>query len=367
MGYGRTINATAGSVQLIDVTSIDQDTLNCHFEIHQNTTQSPNTCTFRLYNPSKSKALAVPDGVNTKGTLTISAGYQDDGTVLIFKGDIKQRRIGKENAVTTYVEIIAADGDQAYNTAKVNSGLPKNKTPMDVVQLAQKAMSSLGVTMGYVTPGLLSQPTYKRGQVFFSLARDLMRNVGKTTSSTWSIQNGELQVVGYKDVAPGVVVVNAQTGMLGMPQITPNGIIVRTELNGNVKVNTSIKLNESDIQAGTASQSGYGSYDISTFNLDTVAKSADGTYKVFAVDRVGTLRGDEWYNEIRCVGSSGFTPAQLDTPQFQGNAAPTDGPAGSTASNDVTAQVQAPVVTAFTPAIGAAAAASVPFGTGNGS
>ncbi len=284
-----TVTGSSGTLDLSD--------LRVKFSVEQDTVQAPNTLECRIYNPNKETAQKIFKGDHVE----LYAGYEDEGTGLIFKGEVTQPRIGRESPTDTYVDIFAKDGDSAYNFATVNKTLAKGSTPLDHYQTALKAMAPFGVTHGYIPQGLFDTPKYPRAVSWFSSAKDVLRTLAQSKGCTWSMQNGQLQMVPENTPLPGsAFIVNSKTGMIGMPIETPGGIIVRTLINSRVKVNTLLQINDQDIQRAQLSQL----HNSANAN-DQVLRlgTNDGIYKVLYMTRTGDTRGQEWYQDMTCIGA----------------------------------------------------------------
>lgn len=307
---------------------IDLSALRVKFTVEQITTQSPNTLFARVYNPSKETAQKIVKGVtdNKLTTVELHAGYEDEGSGLIFKGEITQPRKGRENPVDTYVDIFAKDAHTAYNYAVVNKTLAKGSTPKDHFNVALAAMKEFGVTGGYLPQGLFDTPKYPRAASWFCGARDLLRTLAQSKGCTWSIQNGKLQMVPEKTGLPGgAFIVNSTTGMIGMPIETPGGIIVRTLINASVQVNTLLQINEDSIQRAALSQEVNSTqYNDQILRLGT----SDGVYKVLWILRIGDTRGQEWYQDCTCIGASTGAPPDALTQKLESSLS--GSPAGTT-------------------------------------
>lgn len=106
--YGRVFSLIVGAA---GGKGLDLSALHCKFETHRATPQTPGWAVVRVYNVARSTALAIQREFTN---VFLQAGYPDNfGT--IFSGKIRQKRTGRENATDTYLEIIAQDGDTAYN------------------------------------------------------------------------------------------------------------------------------------------------------------------------------------------------------------------------------------------------------------
>ncbi|BFO03416.1 hypothetical protein KNHN1_17940 [Pseudomonas guariconensis] len=290
--YLRKISLKIGS----DTEAIDLSDLRIRFAVRRGTISTPNTADIRVYNVSA--ATAKKAQLKEFGRVVLQAGYAGNYGV-IFDGTIKQVRRGRESQTDTYLDITAADGDSAYNWSVINMSLAAGSTAQDHLKAAVQAMEGRGVTMGEVAP--LSTNKLPRGKVMFGLTRDVLDNLGRTQDVSWSIQDGRMTLIPNTAYLPGdAVVVNYQTGMVGLPEQTQNGVNVRMLLNPSVKIGRILKLDNASIQ-----QYRYGvSLNDQAFNdiiHNQIVLDSDGVYKVLISDHYGDSRGGEWYTDVICV------------------------------------------------------------------
>lgn len=290
--YLRKISLKIGS----DTEAIDLSDLRIRFAVRRGTISTPNTADIRVYNVSA--ATAKKAQLKEFGRIVLQAGYAGNYGV-IFDGTIKQVRRGRESQTDTYLDITAADGDSAYNWSVINMSLAAGSTAQDHLKAAVQAMEGRGVTMGEVAP--LSANKLPRGKVMFGLTRDVLDNLGRTQDVSWSIQDGRMTLIPNTAYLPGdAVVVNYQTGMVGLPEQTQNGVNVRMLLNPSVKIGRILKLDNASIQ-----QYRYGvSLNDQAFNdiiHNQIVLDSDGVYKVLISDHYGDSRGGEWYTDVICV------------------------------------------------------------------
>jgi len=136
-------------------------------------------------------------------------------------------RRGRENPTDTYTEILAADGDVARNFGIVSTTLAAGATQS--TQLAAIS-GAIDLPLGYVPD--LPRTALSRGKVLYGMARDRLSDIAASSNATWSIQNGQVQLVPLTSYIPGTaVVMNANTGMIGLPEQTEDGIKVKALLN----------------------------------------------------------------------------------------------------------------------------------------
>ena len=296
------------------------------FNISQSDYETPNLANIKVYNL----------GQNTKQSLksefqriTLQGGYDfPNGTGVIFDGDIRQVLFGNDSNVDSYVEIIAAEGDIAYNNAVCSASLAKGATNADQLAVILNSMQPYGVTKGYVPPALDSAPTtaLSRGVVKFGLAKDQARALAASTNTSWSIQDGKLTFIPLTSYVPGeAVVLNSETGLIGFPVQTPGGINILTLLNPRVQIGSLVYVQPEDINQGVIANSGpilYGPGRLENLSSAAfIAKiSGSGFYKVLVAEHDGDTRGVAWYSKLVCLAVDKSAPAGKEVqPYYAGS------------------------------------------------
>ena len=290
--YLRQISLKIGN----DSEAIDLSELRIRFSVRRGTISTPNTADIRVYNVSAETARKSQ--LKEFGRVALQAGYAGNYGV-IFDGTIKQVRRGRESQTDTYLDITAADGDSAYNWSVINMSLAAGSTAQDHLKSAVQAMEGRGITMG--DSAQLSTNKLPRGKVMFGLTRDVLDNLGRTQDVSWSIQDGKMTLIPNTAYLPGdTIVVNYQTGMVGLPEQTQNGVNVRMLLNPSVKIGRLLKLDNASIQQY---RYGVSLRDQASNELikNQISLDTDGIYKVLIADSFGDTRGQEWYTDVICV------------------------------------------------------------------
>lgn len=295
--FPRTANLLLTSTNLVTQVrpALDLSNLRFTFQIKSSDNETPNTADIRVYNLSdqtERQATAEFDSV------VIQAGYGENVGV-IFRGTIKQRKIGKESNVDKYLDLMAADGDEPYNFGLVNQSIAAGSTP-------GFRLSLLGDALGLpVDPNAFQGLTggiLPRGRVLWGLAKLRLRELALSQDARWSIQQGVVKLLPLTGVPSGVAIkVNSITGMVGQPEATDNGIEVEMLLNPLVRVGTSLQINNKDIQQTQVVNQGFPGYRDLTFVART---TEDGIYRVLAVEHRGDTRGQEFYTVATCLSLS---------------------------------------------------------------
>lgn len=266
------------------------------FDTHQALSSTPHHANIYIYNLS---AQTLARMQKEKGRVELYAGYRG-ASGKIFGGQAIQVRAGRENVVDSYVHVLATSSEDARNYAVTNEALAKGHTLNDRLQLAVKSMREHGVKPG--TMDNLGSRQFPRNYVFSGMTHDLLREVCEAAGATWHIHDDKLTVLKSTGTLPGgVIEMNSETGMVGLPEQTLGGVIVRCLLNPRIYPGSRIHINESSIQRAGFSPATRDSAQNVELESGLLSLAADGIYKVWQVGHVGDTRGDPWWNEMVCT------------------------------------------------------------------
>ena len=233
--------------------------------------------------------------------LILQAGYQPPGNFgTIFQGTIVQFSHGRENNVNTYLDVYAQDGDLA-NFAVVNQTLAGPVDQQQQINAIVKTLTAQGFnynpTTGVNPNAQFGGVTLPRGKVLFGSAFSALQVLGNNNQSTWTIQNGQLKQIPLAGYLPGdIVVINSQTGLIGTPETTQQGISLTCLLNPKILIGQRIKLNNNEINT-TIVANAFARQPSEGLNF-FASVSADGTYRVCVVEHSGDTRGNEYYTKL---------------------------------------------------------------------
>lgn len=294
--YIRRCNLTVSGVS---GDGLDLSSLRIVFKVKKSDAQTPNTAEIRVYNLAPNTAKQIRDEFKR---VVLQAGYESNYGV-IFDGNIKQVRIGRESGTDTYIDIAAGDGDDAYNYAVVNSTLAAGAKQSDQINAAAGSMTSKGVGKGYIAEtGGAKLP---RGKVMYGMARDYLRQSAEASDTTWSVQDGKLQFVPLTSVLPNqAVLLTSKTGLVGTPEQTNDGISAKCLLNPMLKIGVRVKIDEEDVAKAKLPDT---SKDSSANKPADISK--DGIYRLLTVEHSGDTRGNDWYSDLVCLDVDATAPA----------------------------------------------------------
>lgn len=281
--------------------ALDLSELRFSFAVRRGDRQTPNSADIRVYNVGAETSNSVMQLIPTPefSRVVIQAGYEGNFGV-IFDGQIIQVRRGRENQTDTYLDIMAADGDRAYNHSFSSLSMAAGQTlPSNQLSILLKDMASYGIGAGHI-PAMQGNPL-PRGKVIFKPTRDALRDLADNTETTWSIQDGLVNFIPLTAYIPGEVpVVNSETGMVGLPEQAQNGIKVKTLLNPSLKIGQAIQLNNDSIQRYRFNLAR--NQQVANANTNLLNKiNSDGLYYVMQADHSGDTRGNNWYTDVICL------------------------------------------------------------------
>lgn len=297
-----------------DEEALDLSEMRFRFTIRRGDYQTPNTCDIRIYNLSQTTAQKIKKEFTR---VLLQAGY-DGNFGTIFDGTIKQIRRGRENPTDTYIDVTAADGDNAYNYSVTSISLAAGQTaPANAIETIIRGMATHGVSKGYVPDNLPGAPL-PRGEVHYGMSRDILRKLASSSDAAWSIQDGKVDVIPLTSYKPSseIPVITAATGMIGLPEQTQNGIRVRVLLNPKMKIGQLIKIdNKSILQLRYSMNNAVEAQQLTEamgHKLDD-----DGFYYVMIADHTGDTRGNAWYTDMICLAvDATMTPGVSGTMRY---------------------------------------------------
>lgn len=181
----------------------------------------------------------------------------------------------------------------------VLTGVKVSDTPAynaEVAKLEQmKAAAAAPDQPGTAMKGL------PRGKVIFSPVRQVLRGIARTTQTVWSIQDGKVQLVPETSYMPGdIPEITSETGLIGLPEQTANGIKFKCLLNPSIKIGSLVHLNNASIQRYEFSLQRTQQINNGRVELQNKLDS-DGYYYCMWVDHFGDTRGNDFFSEAICL------------------------------------------------------------------
>lgn len=270
------------------------------FETTQKDASTPNVARIGIFNLKDS---STQPAFYVGKTVTLSAGYVGSSIYVLFKGQILQARNLRADVTDKVLAILATDGSEPRNYAVVNKTLSAGHTHYDRAMACFEPMKALGITLGYIDKDALSKVKFPRGAALFGSAKDWLRQTSAATRTSWSIQNGKLQILANDKALPGgEIVLNSRTGLVGLPVQTIQGIEGAALLNGQIVPGRVVRIDQKSIQQAEFDPSITGAPN--NAQLQQFGLSTDGRYKIFYVGHLGDTRGEPFFTNFIGVAMS---------------------------------------------------------------
>lgn len=296
--------------------ALDVSELHCKFRIEKIANQKPNLSECIIYNLSaESEKKIIEEGFR----LVIEAGYESTFAVKteakekqeeqkqysqygkIFDGYIVQAIRDKEDGVTYSLTLMAADGDSYYTKEFFVAALPPSSDPRSIIE-AITAGTESKTEIDRISEDISTQKL-ARPKIIFGEPKKYIEQIASDNNATTWIDNGKLNVVKFTDPLPKemVVVVTPETGLIGTPSQTIDGVQFRHLMHPSIVLFGLVKIDNSIIRLNKAQ------YGQKTTQLDK-----DGEYTVARLTYIGDTRGNDWYVDVQGFSiGAGRIPLQL--------------------------------------------------------
>lgn len=310
-----TTNAATGDNKALDLSDFHYK-----FNVLRGDYQTPNSCDLRIYNLTFETINKIRDQKYTQVILQAGYGKTFAG---IFNGTIVQFLAGRENATDTYVDITAIDGDEAYNYEITSKSYPGGTALIDIIT-GITSSATTPITVG--TTPKAPAPAPVRGTAYFGRIRRAMAVIAKNAvgfvpataanyenvGCIWYIDDGKLHILpAGSGLSYPVTILNSNTGLIGLPEQTEQGIKFRCLLNPLLRIGSVVKLDNTDIQQykyGISLSSAPQNQKTAT---QTLVNNTDGYYYVMYTEHEGDTRGQEWYTSAVCLSAASSVGAEM--------------------------------------------------------
>jgi hypothetical protein len=206
--------------------------------------------------------------------LVIEAGYMGSREVL-FTGNITYATSKKES--TDWVtNIECGDGETRYRESRINKAFGPGTT---VAQVALECSTALDVGPGNIGEKLGTgifrdgYGVFNQGYVASGASQEVLDDLLSSAGFTWSIQDGNLQILAPEDTTfEEIVVLSKEFGLVGSPEVGDKGIVTaKSLLQGKIRPGRRIIIQ---------------------------SEMVSGTFKIDKVSHYGDTFGTDWYTEL---------------------------------------------------------------------
>ena len=287
--------------------ALDLSDFRITFRVAQATVNTPKFAEIYIYNLSENTMnLLAGESSEEKGqTVILEAGYQGFYDI-IFKGQVFQYRRGRDNPTDKFLCIIAQSGE-AGRFSITNAALAAGANAEEERKIIMEDLRKNGVDSRYLNN--IDSQDYPRGRVLFGQSTNLLNNLALNTGSVCRIEDDQVTMVDENGKTNEVaVVLTPSTGLVGMPQLTVEGLRFTALLNPAIKFGSQVQIDMSLIQTQNFDISyGQGGLDQASKSIQK-ASGKNGFYNVVSAEYYGDTRGDSWYVDGVAVGIGGTPP-----------------------------------------------------------
>lgn len=248
-----------------------RDLLRCVFKVESSLAKSANTAEITVYNLAESTRAAVSKkDIET----TLDVGYTGNSST-IFRGKLEAGK-NTRDGVDWITSFQCTDGGKELRSARINLSF-KN---INLEEATRRAVDALGVGVGNAIEKIREGnirgafTEYTNGVMLSGPAQRELDKLVKTAGYEWSIQSGQLQLLGPTDaIEPGdAIELDSDRGMIGSPESGEKGIVeVRSLLIPQLTPGRVVSLS---------------------------SKQLSGFYRVEKVTFLGDTRGQDWYADL---------------------------------------------------------------------
>jgi len=197
-----------------------------NFKIEQDKTGNANKAKIRIYNLSESSRTFL-EQKNLVCFLKVS--YQAGELTTLFFGDLDQENgiHVERSGADVITQIEAGDAESILRRANIQIGLAAGATNIQVINAA---VAKLGLPVSYRTN--IKEIVYQTKFAYSGTVKDLMNQQAEKAGFQWSIQNGELLIVGPQETdQQEAVLISKDTGLIGYPTKTQDKVIFKSLIN----------------------------------------------------------------------------------------------------------------------------------------
>ena len=238
--------------------------------------------------------------------ISVYGGYEQGQYGHIYTGDIIQVIRNRENGIDYRLEILAIRGSGPFDQNHVRATMAAQSLPRDEVNIICRTADKK-LPVGAVSDNLTQQPL-PRGKVIFGTPGKYLRDIAIANNAWFGINDEDkVQMVCINDEIPSGMVLDLtpNTGLVGTPKYTDNGIQIKMLLEPRLKIQSLVRIDNSIIQRQlvgvTASK--YGP-QINGVNQNLVFDE-NGEYQVMSIAHTMDTWGDEWTTDVVGIQRNG--------------------------------------------------------------
>ncbi len=196
--------------------------LHVRFKVEKSLKKDPNTCNITVFNLGPELRASLEKSKDTP--IRLDAGYGGENT-LLFLGRIRTATSTTEGPdIVTTIE--GGDGEAQIQKSRVSVSIAP-KTPANVIMNMLSSAFGLGAgNSAAFAEKIKDQPLFPGGTVFTGSASQAMDTITRAAGLSWSVQDGQIQVIHRKDPLEGLAFeLSPDSGLVGSPSVDSKGVV----------------------------------------------------------------------------------------------------------------------------------------------
>jgi hypothetical protein len=262
----------------------EKDQTKIEFSVEKSISSTQNTATIKIWNLKEASRNALGKELDE---VTLEAGYQppqgSDNIGVIFQGNIRDVEHSRDgpDIITTFSN---GDGDKGVRNATISKSYKKGTPVKEVVDDLNKQLEKEGVKRGeQKLPEKVGN--FQRPYAVVGSVKREMDTLSRGKGFYWSIQNNTCEIIPGDGFIGGIILLNDESGLVGTPTITDNGVKVKALLNPEIRPNRRVKIESQTLEMNSAN----GEYRVSECTYE--GDNRDGDFFVSIVGE--SIKGDK--------------------------------------------------------------------------
>lgn len=219
------------------------------FDIAKAVSSTQNSANIEIWNLTEAHRNALGKELDD---ITLEAGYLPpeggDNVGVIFKGqirDVEHRRAGAD----IITKLSCGEGDKAFRRATLSKTYRPGTPVKDVVEDLYKELQKEGINRGeWKFPEDVQNRQFKRPYTVCGSCKREMDTLSRGHGFYWSVQNGSMEIIPGDGYVGGIVLLTPETGLVGTPTITDNGVKVTALLNPEIRPNRRVRIESQTLE-----------------------------------------------------------------------------------------------------------------------
>lgn len=204
-----------GRKAFVIVNDVKVTGLDLSFKVEKSLGKHPNTCEVDLFNLSRETVARMRI---ERAPVVVVAGYEE-GAGQLFAGDARSITPVRQ-APGWVLQVRCGDGEKAYQLGHVAESFPPGTSVKDVVgKVAKQIGVGLGNAVKQLSKGGLKLDEFTNGLTAMGPGVHTLDNVARAAGFSWSIQDGELQLLTDGETSGEAVELTPDTGLVGSPEM----------------------------------------------------------------------------------------------------------------------------------------------------